>query len=122
MRGMGARWEHFAHGADVGVRGRGASKAEAFAQAALAMTAVVADPAGVEPRESVATASTPDSVSPGQAYAWNPSITGVKSEDTILVGEQNNEIITEMDGWPTINVQIDNQTIKRPAILEREPS
>jgi SHS2 domain-containing protein len=37
----------------VGVRGFGASKAEAFAQAALAMTAVIADPATVEPREAV---------------------------------------------------------------------
>jgi len=51
---MASRWEHFPHGADVGVRGFGASKAEAFAQAALAMTAVVADLATVEPREAVA--------------------------------------------------------------------
>lgn len=48
------RWEHFPHAADMGVRGIGASKAEAFEQAALAMTAVVTDPAGVEPREAVA--------------------------------------------------------------------
>jgi len=36
------------------VRGFGASKAEAFEQAALAMTAVVADPAAVAPLEGVA--------------------------------------------------------------------
>lgn len=41
------RWEHFAHGADIGVRGRGATKEEAFRQAALALTAVVTDPAGL---------------------------------------------------------------------------
>lgn len=40
-------WEHFAHGADVGVRGIGATREEAFEQAALALTAVVADPARV---------------------------------------------------------------------------
>ncbi|MGE5129549.1 MAG: archease [Sphingomonadaceae bacterium] len=51
---MGARWEHFEHGADVGVRGFGASKSEAFEQAALALTAVITEPAGVEPRETVA--------------------------------------------------------------------
>jgi SHS2 domain-containing protein len=51
---MTARWEHFSHGADMGVRGFGATKAEAFVQAALAMTAVVVDPAGVEAREEVA--------------------------------------------------------------------
>ena len=51
---MAACWEHFEHGADIGVRGFGASKAEAFEQAALAMTAVVSDPAGVDSREAVA--------------------------------------------------------------------
>jgi SHS2 domain-containing protein len=50
---MSGHWEHFPHGADIGVRGFGASKAEAFTQAALAMTAVIADPATVEPREAV---------------------------------------------------------------------
>ena len=36
-----ARWEHFPHVADVGVRGFGKTPAEAFEQAALALTAVV---------------------------------------------------------------------------------
>ena len=40
-------WEHFSHQADIGVRGIGATKAEGFEQAALAMTAAVTDPAGV---------------------------------------------------------------------------
>jgi len=47
-------WEHYAHGADVGVRGCAASKAEAFAQAALALTAVITDPAAVAARTRVA--------------------------------------------------------------------
>jgi SHS2 domain-containing protein len=47
-------WQHFAHGADIGVRGWGATPAEAFEQAARAMTAVVTDPAGVRPERSVA--------------------------------------------------------------------
>jgi SHS2 domain-containing protein len=38
----------------MGVRGFGATMAEAFEQAALAMTAVVADLATVQPREAVA--------------------------------------------------------------------
>lgn len=36
-----AHWEHFAHDADIGVRGWGTTPAEAFEQAALALTAVV---------------------------------------------------------------------------------
>ena len=47
-------WEHFPHVADVGVRGFGRSAAEAFEQAALAMTAAVADLGQIEPRQSVA--------------------------------------------------------------------
>ena len=46
-------WEHFAHGADIGVRGFGASMTAAFEQTALALTAVVTDPEGVVPREAV---------------------------------------------------------------------
>ena len=37
----------------MGVRGIGASKAQAFEQAALAMTAMVADPSTVQPRQLV---------------------------------------------------------------------
>jgi SHS2 domain-containing protein len=47
-------WEHFPHGADVGVRGFGGSVEEAFEEAALALTAVVADVSRIEPRESLA--------------------------------------------------------------------
>ena len=47
------RWELIPHGADVGVRGTGNSKAQAFEQAALALTAVITDLASVSANESV---------------------------------------------------------------------
>jgi tRNA nucleotidyltransferase (CCA-adding enzyme) len=50
---MEARWEHFEHEADMGVRGFGPTRAAAFEQAALAMMAVVTDPAGVRPVEAI---------------------------------------------------------------------
>lgn len=46
-------WEHFPHGADIGVRGRGESPAVAFEQAALALTAVVTDPEVIDAKELV---------------------------------------------------------------------
>ncbi len=46
-------YEHFAHEADIGVRGMGGSCAEAFEQAALALTAIVTDPAHVRALEMV---------------------------------------------------------------------
>jgi SHS2 domain-containing protein len=46
-------WEHFAHGADVGVRGVGPTKEAAFEQAALALTAAVTDLRSVRPETAV---------------------------------------------------------------------
>lgn len=46
-------WEHFHHQADIGVRGVGASKEEAFEQAALALTGVVTDVNSLEPQDLV---------------------------------------------------------------------
>jgi len=48
-----AHWEHFPHAADMGIRGYGATPAEAFTAAALAMTAIVTEPAGVRPAQRV---------------------------------------------------------------------
>lgn len=54
-------WEHFPHGADIGVRGIGSTRERAFAEAARAMTAIVTEPDRVVPREVVEIAcSAPD--------------------------------------------------------------
>lgn len=47
------RWEHYSHPADMGVRGFGRTREDAFAQAALAMTAIIVDPAKIECRTAV---------------------------------------------------------------------
>jgi Xaa-Pro aminopeptidase len=75
-------------------------------------------PASYEPREVIATAASEEIVRAGQVYAWNPSITGTKSEDTILIGENGNEVLTTIEDWPMLAVEIDGQIIQRPAILE----
>jgi tRNA nucleotidyltransferase (CCA-adding enzyme) len=49
----GARWELLPHGADIGVCGVGPSKAVAFEQAAVALTAVVTDPNTVAGTDAV---------------------------------------------------------------------
>jgi len=46
-------WEHFPHGADIGIRGIGATREEAFEQAALALTAVMTDPSPIEAKRAV---------------------------------------------------------------------
>jgi SHS2 domain-containing protein len=47
------RWEHFAHEADMGVRGLGTTKEEAFEQAALGLTGVITEAASVNPKEVI---------------------------------------------------------------------
>lgn len=47
------RWEHFAHQADIGVRGYGRTPEEAFAQTALALTAVITEPQRIEAHSAV---------------------------------------------------------------------
>ena len=49
----GAHWEHFAHEADVGVRGIGPTREAAFEQGALALMHAIGDPTRVEVREVV---------------------------------------------------------------------
>lgn len=74
--------------------------------------------AGYEGRECKATLDCSEVVHQGEAFAWNPSITGTKSEDTIIVGSADNEIITATGEWPTLAIETDGRTILRPAILE----
>ena len=46
-------WEHYPHPADMGIRGFGDTRDEAFAQAALAMTAIVTPPEKIKPKTIV---------------------------------------------------------------------
>ena len=46
-------WEHYSHEADIGLRGFGETLAEAFEQAALAMTAVITDPASIVAEQKI---------------------------------------------------------------------
>jgi antitoxin VapB len=54
----------------------------------------------------------------GQACAWNPSIVGAKSEDTILIGQDGFEFLTRASAdWPQIEVASGGRVISRPSIL-----
>lgn len=74
--------------------------------------------AGYMGREYFATPASQQVVSEGQVFAWNPSITGYKSEDTIIVNADVNEVMTAIPDWPTIRVGVDGTIWERPAILE----
>jgi len=48
-----SRWEHFPHGADIGVRGMGPTLESAFEQAAVALTAAITDPAAIANHDEI---------------------------------------------------------------------
>ncbi|MFL5736652.1 MAG: M24 family metallopeptidase [Actinomycetota bacterium] len=74
---------------------------------------------GYAGREIFATASAQHVLAEHQALAWNPSITGTKSEDTVLVREGFPEILTRTGEWPEIEVELDGERISRPGFLVR---
>jgi Xaa-Pro dipeptidase len=49
---------------------------------------------GYATREVIATPLTRDPIEVGQAFAWNPSITGAKAEETFVLTESGPEIVT----------------------------
>lgn len=75
---------------------------------------------GYEGREEKATPTSTTIVQAGQAFAWNPSVAGTKSEDTIIVGDETTEVITFTPELPTVMIDIAGEIIPRPAILERD--
>ena len=48
---------------------------------------------GYGSRELIATPSTDHVIEPGQAFAWNPSITGAKAEETFVLTEARPEVV-----------------------------
>ena len=97
---MAARWEHFAHGADMGVRGVGATKAEAFEQAALALTAVVTEPETVRGDQLV-------------------HLECAASDDELLLADWLNSLIYEMSTrkmlFSRFSVQLDGPRLRGEA-------
>ena len=59
---------------------------------------------GYRAREWVAHPRSQEVVQPRQAFAWNPTVTGTKIEDTALVIGDRVEMITSTPGWPAIEL------------------
>jgi Xaa-Pro aminopeptidase len=48
---------------------------------------------GYASRELIATPSTHPVIEPGQAFAWNPSVTGAKAEETFVLTDRGAEVV-----------------------------
>ncbi|MCL7416869.1 MAG: M24 family metallopeptidase [Halalkalicoccus sp.] len=73
--------------------------------------------AGYQGREWIATPWHDGEVTLPMAYAWNPTVQGAKSEDTVLVTEDDPEVLTSTGEWPTRSVSTNGLELERPAIL-----
>ncbi len=75
---------------------------------------------GYAGREWFGTPTLKETVLENQAFAWNPSITGTKSEDTVLVTKEGMEVLTLAgERWPMVHFHHPEGCIERPDILVR---
>ncbi len=73
---------------------------------------------GYQPREYIATPECAEVVEAAQAFAWNPSIRGTKSEDTMLATDDGPVLLTAPGAdWPVVRVDRDGATLARADIL-----
>ena len=74
---------------------------------------------GYNDREYVIYPGIKETVQDNQAFAWNPTITGAKVEDTFIAYKDHFEVITKSEGWPMITVEINGKTYEQPGVLIR---
>ena len=67
--------------------------------------------AGYAGREWIATPTADDEVQMPMAYAWNPTVQGAKSEDTVLVTADGFEVLTATGDWPSVEVSPDESVV-----------
>lgn len=75
---------------------------------------------GYNPRDYRVNFDTPDIIQENLAFTWNPSITGTKSEDTILAAPREVELITKPVLYPTLALEVEGIGFVRPTILEKD--
>lgn len=73
--------------------------------------------AGYKSRDWVAHPGSSEVVQPNQAFAWNPSITGTKAEETVLSTANGIEYLTVSPDFPRISTEIDGLEFFSPDIL-----
>lgn len=72
---------------------------------------------GYRTREWVAHPVSQEVVQPSQAFAWNPTITGTKMEETVVAFADRIELVTNTPGWPAIEVRTGELTYALPDVL-----
>lgn len=61
-------------------------------------------------------------LSPRMAVHWHPSVHAAVTGDTILVTDEGFEIVTPMEDWPKVTVEVKHTPVHCPDILRRAPA
>ncbi|MBS3944823.1 MAG: M24 family metallopeptidase [Melioribacter sp.] len=75
---------------------------------------------GYDDREWVIYPGINEVVRNNQPFAWNPTITGAKVEETMIVNENGFEVLTKSSNWPMIIVNLNGKKYPQPSILIRD--
>jgi Xaa-Pro aminopeptidase len=73
--------------------------------------------AGYRTRDWVAHPASVETVQTNQAFAWNPTVTGSKAEETCIASAEGVEVITTTPNWPQIPVQVGGREYLSPDVL-----
>jgi Xaa-Pro aminopeptidase len=74
-------------------------------------------PTGYACREKIITPEAEGSISLDQTFAWNPTITGTKCEETTLLTQKGIEILTRTEKWPVTKFETRNGVLTVADIL-----
>jgi Xaa-Pro aminopeptidase len=72
---------------------------------------------GYRTRDWVAHPLSGEVVRDAQAFAWNPTVTGSKVEETCVATAEGVEILTTSPEWPQISSRLDGREYQSPDVL-----
>ncbi len=73
--------------------------------------------AGYRTRDWVAHPASSEVVQTNQAFAWNPTVTGSKAEETCIASHEGVEVVTQTPDWPRITVPVEGREYTSPDVL-----
>lgn len=73
-------------------------------------------PCGYLSRDWIAHPASEEVVQTPQAFAWNPSVTGTKVEETWMMEANTAEAITATPGWPSLDIEVNGKICSFPGI------
>lgn len=74
---------------------------------------------GYQARDCRVDFNTKELIAENQAFCWNPTITGTKSEDTFITTKDGIQFVTRPYLFPSINIEVNGKAFLRAGVLEK---